>query len=491
MPINSSFLRFRAFQFMWLIFILFHMAISSPGWTTIGNGFLNPSNHFFLIANVLVIVFSLVSLFRPRNMLYFLLALIFLTLVKLDALPSVPNHIILTLIIHFTIFVSLLLYWDSSLEFGKRVARWFDKTAPCLRVELLILYFFVVLHKLNYDYFNPTVSCSVELYTDIANLFSFFPQGMWISWIMIGMTLLLELAIPVLLMIPATRVLGVLAGLVFHFMLSLHPNLYILSFSAELYALFILFLPEEIITQVMDTLKQKAGHINITRTLVVLTGAGLLVSVGYPGVKILIRGTFSVSLLKNDLVDLFNLVPVVWIIWCLLLISGAFMVFRGRWVYGPGKSAPLFKLSWSPLLLFPLLAVFNGMTPYIGLKTATNFAMFSNLQVEGADNNHMFMPSCYQVSDLQSDTVTLLSTNHPFLQGFIERNERITYFELSRFLYENRSEDIEVTFRRNGKKQTIRLPQQQAATWMESSWLARKLLIFRGVPQSGPTPCQW
>lgn len=489
--VHTSYNRFRAFRFLWLLFILFHMVISSPGWTSTGNDFLNPSNHFFLAVNILVVIFSLISLFRPRDLLYFFLALLCMTVVKLDALPSVPNHLILALIIHFTLLLSLPLYLDTSLKFKEQIAQWFHKTAPYLRVELLIMYFFVVLHKLNYDYFNSSVSCSVELYTEIAGVFPFLPQGIWISWIMIVMTLLFELTIPVLLMIPRTRVLGVFAGLVFHSMLSLHPNLYILSFSAELYALYILFLPGEMITEAMTTLKQKTEQLYIKRALTVLAGLGFLGTTVYLAVRVLIKGTVTFSLLRDELANLLHVVQVVWIIWCLLLIAGAFFIFRGQFFYAPQKTSSPFRLSWSPLLLFPLLAFFNGITPYIGLKTATNFAMFSNLRVNGADTNHLFMPARYQLSDLQDDTVTLLSTNAPYLQGFIERDEYITHFELTRFLYENRSKEIHVHFRRDGKLRKIHLPQDDTDTWLESTWLARKLLLFRGVPESGPTPCQW
>ncbi|MEX0719061.1 MAG: hypothetical protein WD059_00245 [Balneolaceae bacterium] len=465
------------------------MGISSPGWATTGNAFLNSANNYFLLANILVIVFSLISLFRPREWLWFWLSIFFLTVVKLDALPGVPNHLILTLIIHFTLFLSVLLYWNGSLETQKeRISYWFKKTAPYLRIELLIVYFFVVLHKLNYDFFNPDVSCAAELYNDIAGMYPFFPQELWIDKAIIFLTLLPELLIPILLIIPATRVFGVFIGLLFHFMLSLHSNLYILSFSAEVYALYILFLPGHVITKCTHELKQIADRFSKEKLLAGVAGIGLTVSVFYLGINILLTGTLSVSQLKEDIM---GLIMVFWIIWSITLIAGAIAVFRGHFISFPPETSSFFRLSWSPLLLLLLLTIFNGINPYIGLKTATNFAMFSNLKVEGADNNHLFISSAYQLSGKQGDTVTLIETNHPYLQNYIDWNERITYFELSRFLHENRSKNVEVTFRRNSNKQTIRLPQQQPTDYMDSSWLARKMLVFRGVPIEGPTPCQW
>lgn len=493
MSIKSiSRLRFKFFQFLWLVFILFHMFISSPGWSTVGNEFLNPSNHFFLVLNLFVVIFALFSILGPDKFHYFLFTILCLTVVKLDALPSVPNHIILMLIIHLTILLSLLLYWDRSLELPERIATWFDKTAPYLRIELLIMYFFVVLHKLNYDYFNSSVSCSVELYTDIASVYPFFPQGVWMHWIIIGSILLFELAIPVLLMIPKTRVLGVFTGLIFHFILSLHPNLYILSYTAELYALYVLFLPAKTIDCIADRLRQLKEQIGSKQTAALLAGI-FVIGIGIFITFTLLQGAdISTVFLKKNLGTLFlDSVHTIWIICCILLVAGAALTFRGQLLDSPKSSSSLFKLSWSPLQLLLLLTVLNGISPYIGLKTATNFSMFSNLRVEGSNTNHLFMPVSYQVSDFQNDTVTILSTNNSYLQGFIVRNERMTYFQLSRFLSENLSKDIRVTFLRSGDKQTINLSRKSAPVFIESSWIARKLLLFRGIPKSGPTPCQW
>lgn len=484
-----SYLRFRAFQFLWLMFILFHMAISIPGWSRLGDGFLNPGNYLFLLLNILVVVFATISLFRPRQLRWFWLSVAALTAVKLEALPAIPNHIILTLFIHFTLLIGLLLYWKPSLESQKkRIAHWFERVAPYLRIELLIVYFFVVLHKINHDFFNPEVSCATELYNGIAAIYPFWPQGPGINELVISMTMLSEVLIPLLLILPATRTIGILFGIVFHFMLSLHPNLYILSFTAELYALFVLFLPGEILLRAHKIFTSVTKGISIRQIMKNVTAAGLLTAVVYPLYRILTRGEFTFSAIKSDYL---GFVMGLWILWSLLLFSVALLLFHSRWLYVYREKASFFRLSWSPLLLIAALTFFNGLTPYIGLKTATNFAMFSNLRVEGADTNHLFLPSTYQISDRQADTVTLLDTNHPYLQNYIEWNERITYFELSRFLYENSHEDIEVAFLRRGDEYRISLREHPPEEWLDSGWLARKMMLFRGVPIEGPTPCQW
>lgn len=48
-----------------------------------------------------------------------------------------------------------------------------------------------------------------------------------------------------------------------------------------------------------------------------------------------------------------------------------------------------------PALLYavPILLVFIGLTPYLGLRTAGNFSMFSNLRTEGESSNHLLLGS--------------------------------------------------------------------------------------------------
>jgi NADH:ubiquinone oxidoreductase subunit 6 (subunit J) len=55
------------------------------------------------------------------------------------------------------------------------------------------------------------------------------------------------------------------------------------------------------------------------------------------------------------------------------------------------------------LLLIPALLFANGLMPYLGLKTETSFAMYSNLRTEGGYSNHWLMPASLQVWDYQRD----------------------------------------------------------------------------------------
>lgn len=61
------------------------------------------------------------------------------------------------------------------------------------------------------------------------------------------------------------------------------------------------------------------------------------------------------------------------------------------------------------LYVFPVLLIFIGLTPYLGLRTAGNFSMFSNLRTEGETSNHLLLGSNpIKVWGYQEDVVWIL-----------------------------------------------------------------------------------
>ena len=43
------------------------------------------------------------------------------------------------------------------------------------------------------------------------------------------------------------------------------------------------------------------------------------------------------------------------------------------------------------MFIFPAVLILHGFTSYLGLRTAGNFSMFSNLRTEGARSNHLVL----------------------------------------------------------------------------------------------------
>src|SRR4030095_15122896 len=65
------------------------------------------------------------------------------------------------------------------------------------------------------------------------------------------------------------------------------------------------------------------------------------------------------------------------------------------------------------LLLFPLVLALHGLTSYLGLRTAGNFTMFSNLRTEGTSSNHLLLGSNpIKVWGYQEDVVRFMEIRH-------------------------------------------------------------------------------
>jgi hypothetical protein len=156
-------------------------------------------------------------------------------------------------------------------------------------------------------------------------------------------------------------------------------------------------------------------------------------------------------------------------------------------------------------LVVPLL-VFNGLCPYLGLKTVTTFSMFSNLRTESSPN-HLFMPQLH-LTRLQTDQAEIISSSHQGTRSECESigggmwcsfpGERLPYFELRRWTSNMRDFDgkrLRVTFERAGRRYELAPDGDRALAaelYTPLPWLHAKFTALRLVQEpSGPTACRW
>ena len=78
-------------------------------------------------------------------------------------------------------------------------------------------------HKLNADWFDPSVSCGAIFYAREREVFPFLPASPALAALSIHASLGFEMAIPLLLVFRSTRHLGILAGMLFHWILATNP----------------------------------------------------------------------------------------------------------------------------------------------------------------------------------------------------------------------------------------------------------------------------
>ncbi len=363
--------------------------------------------------------------------------------------------------------------------------------APVVRVELAILYFFAVVHKLNADFLNPAVSCASTQYAQIAGMYPILPQGAWVDHAVIWGTLAIEAAIPIMLFVRRTRLLGVVLGALFHFLLTLNPAHVFFDFTSVLLAAYFLFLPYDYWTAArqgplrwapLQWLRDRTGaRLLAPAGRVVLTALAVLLVVAY-----LLR-------LAPDYGEVWDTMrETVRMIWVLYFVALLAIFVRALRRVNPVAATRAFDRGTLPLAVaavFPALLLLNGMSPYLGLKTEASFAMFSNLRTEVV-SNHLFIPPSLKVAGYQEDLVQIHASSDPQLARMAERGRQMTWFDFHT-LTRRLDGSTSVSFTRGGVRHDIERLGAVPVLDDGPTAIPRRLLHFRVVePLDRPMPCR-
>ncbi|HEX4417760.1 MAG TPA: hypothetical protein VH165_07665 [Kofleriaceae bacterium] len=449
----------------WAIYALVHTIATATDWRW------GPDVGFVLVPPAIWL------LLRPRSVAAFVTLTGTWSLLIGLSLPKVANHELLTLVMNLTMLAGLLAgMFGPGAPGTHRLERAFARFAPVLRLQIVLVYSLAVFHKLNTDFLDPDYSAAVALYRDIAASYPVLPLP---GGILIAACLTSESLMAVGLCVRRLRPYIVGLGLAFHLLLSLHPNPYILSFSAMLYALYTLFVPD-----LLAPARVRQALAGATRRDRRLRG-GLLVI----GALLIALACFIPRPTGDD--------------------PGEYLRYAGRWVFlgvALGYIAGWLALdkgraetrgvSWraarqapAPAWFLTGLLIFNGLCPYLGLKTGSAFAMYSNLHTEDGICNHLIMPCrAIRVAHFQDDLVEILDSSQPDLRDAAGRPWHWTYFELRRALadiarHEPPGDSFFLRYRRGGVERTLRYPEQASdEAFTPPPWLERTLLHFRPVP---------
>ncbi len=359
-------------------------------------------------------------------------------------LPVVPNHRLLSALVNLTILVALLRLAVSRRREPLAGAALFRAWAPVVRWELLLLYGFAVLHKLNHSFLDASVSCAAAFYGHIGDWLRVLPRGAWVDHGVIGATLLLEATIPLLLISRRTRGLGIVVSALFHFVLALDLQKHFLDFSATIYALLFLFAPDDFPQQARAWWGASGLRARVVARglrpvrLLRATLLTLLPGIAVAGFFYQTAAGFLLFFVGRQLL---------WVVYALLLVA-LFLRVSGL---GSARAAPpralltLTRLSPAVVLLLFLL---NGFSPYLGLKNRSAFDMYSNLRVADTQSNHFLFPTTLDLLGRQNDLVTLRASSDPTLQGYAEEGWLLPFFEFRAFL--SAHPDVAVRYRFEG-----------------------------------------
>lgn len=278
----------------------------------------------------------------------------------------------------------------------------YDRIAPIMRVAVLIMYIWAVVQKLNWDYFDPEVSCAAQLHKEIAAYFgNLIPTAPWaLMTVAIG-SLVFELGIPLLLFFNKTRFVGFAAAIGFHLWLAIHPAAGIFSFTSLILAILIFFLPLSWGTQLQELWERQlrwlgqgdpVGGRKRARALVVAAFFGTLITQAV--LYLTIERSYAVFHTANRIGFFTFFAWGCWIGACYLLAG---------WKARNGSPALPNRARWSLAWIGLLPILLNGAHPWIGGRTQSSFSMYSNLRTEGA-GNHMFLKRI-DLFSLQTDII--------------------------------------------------------------------------------------
>lgn len=429
-----------------------------------------------------------------------------LLLVPIDAfgkMPWIPNHWLFASVVSLTILSSALILLIRDRRMSVDGSELFDTFAPAVRLELVLLYFFAFFHKLNRDWLDPGVSCGTLLFSSALNLPE-FPGSHFLTDILpIYGTLVIEAAIPLFLLFRKTRIAGVFIALLFHFLLGTFEYY---NFSALTYAVLYLFAPDNFSDQlrawwrgsaVRGIYLRAADTVLIgryKRPAIVAAGAVCLAlfiyaSLSYPARVPHLELRDPANIGKTRLYYAFL---ALWWIFGISLIAIFLLSLRNGHSAGY-RDRRFFIPSYAVILLFPIMIVINGASPYLGLKTQTSWSMFSNLRTEGGYSNHLIIRHPYYTTGYQTDLVEIRRSSDPRLSAFKDSGYLMPYFELRRYMSLNRSSSTGaggLEYMRNGSVTAVSGPEEDPVIFRPANYFLRKFLSFRPVPSEYRGYCQ-
>jgi hypothetical protein len=392
--------------------------------------------------------------------------------------PSVMgNHLLLQTFGNAAILAAFGVHFWRHRRLPREHAAVIATVTPAIGWLLLWTYTLATVHKLNYDFLAPDLSCACYLSFSERNQplpLWLVSQSPWTNYFSIYATLVIEGLIPILLAIPRYRGAGILSSLYFHSFLSSGPRNGFYAFGVIIFPMLALFSSEESMGRLRGWFLAVRDAFTPRRPLTfvpLFLGFATLVYIAVRARHFGVSRTFPF-----------------WITYDLILCAfGLQEWLRGVRAIG-NPSTTLLRLGSPVLRLHVALFILNGLCPYLGLKTETSFAMYSNLRTEGNFTNHLFIPVGLQVFDYQKDLVEITASSDPDLQKLAEERLLIPYFELCRRL--TPIPDASVSFRRGERAYEIARVADHRDLVPEVSLLLQRVMPFREVDMMEHQRCR-
>jgi hypothetical protein len=429
---------------------------------------------------------ALIVLLRPFSRFAFLSLAAVETLAVLSALPTTNTNRLLQLFIYFSIASTAVYGWLRGGFRRLEPGAWLALFQPLLRLQIVIVYALAAWHKLNVDFLNPQSSCAVLLYEGTP-FWHLHAPATGLRWFLIISTIATEAALPVLLCMRCTRNLAVGYGTAFHICLGF-SGFY--AFSVTMISLLFLFTPGNFCDLAVGWWRDKNEPVRRAATIAFVLLAAIVLAL-----TVIQFGPPATQLRSHGLLPGLNVFWIAWSEWAGYWMLPFFFLplalFLLLWLRQPSSFQPLprpFAAIAPTFWIVPALLLFDGLNPYLGLKTDTAFAMYSNLRTEEGRSNHLIWRHPLALAGYQTDLVRVVDSNEPALQSMIHKGLPITFIDLRRGLanpiHQGR-QNISVTYIRNGETIHVQSAESDPVLGTAPSFLETKLLLFRPITTQG------
>lgn len=315
----------------------------------------------------LILFISIFGVIWSVNRSFFVLMIVSQICYAISTLPDLQNHRFLAMFVNFGLLI------------GVNRGEFFNtKTLWMISRSVLIVYFFATFHKLNFDFFDPEVSCASQFLDHVLDL---FPGNQIPGAVVIYSTVIIEALLVILLLSSSTWKWAAVLGITFHLGLSFDYYKMFINFTAVMSGLLA-------IIAIQDGAKNFLLNQSTLKWLSILVMLSLItVSFG------LLELEYYTFILHSGL-----------IIWCSSLIL---LVLNSNYPLPTEVS----KIHIFLICLF----ILNGFSPYLGIKNRSSLAMYSNLQVSPEYSNHFIIKKGYDLFGFKGVTPEgLLGKIFPF-----------------------------------------------------------------------------
>jgi hypothetical protein len=355
---------------------------------------------------------------------------------------------------------------------------------PISRGIFFAFYGFSALSKVNRAFLDPTVGCGNYFTDETARSLGWHlgtaNGGSAARFVPIAV-IFIECSVVVLLARRPTRMAGIVLALAFHGFIAWDGYHSFNDFSCLVYALLVLFLPTDFFTwwsNISTRRARIARMARLSRSIVVVAAASSIV------IQLATRGKSWRRFDRDFQNAQWRVISVV----ASAIVVAYFVSARRRRadMTTDGRLLRPSRAKW--LLVFPALAVLNGVSVYAGVKTSYSWNMYSNLVTLPGRANSYLVPSGTPFTSQSSDLAHIVSSKDPSLQRYADQDYSLPVVTLR--AYTSSHPDTSVTYIRRGVRYDVAHTRSDPVLSKAVPEWSRRLFAYRSVDNESPARCQ-